>query len=114
MLKIKWLVAEQPVGKYRSFQKRGWPIGRYADTGAAAIQLSCEDAYHPAVLAAGEHAPITVYIAQHHADPEVRKLRGAFTWRKLKTTYPTLDAAKAAGERALLQHPEFAPPNDYK
>lgn len=56
MAKIKWEVEEAPVGRYRSFQKRGWPTGR-TDCGMF-FAIRCADAYVPRNVKTGEHAPL--------------------------------------------------------
>ena len=106
MSEIKWKMADEPTGKFKAFSKRGWPMGYYSD-GKPALSISCEDAYRPANVKTGDHGPLIVRIAQHHTDPAVKAEKGAFTWRKLKSEFKTLDEAKKAGEKAVKNHPEF-------
>jgi hypothetical protein len=112
MNEIKWKISPAPVGKWKGFHKRQWPTAYYIETDNPAIMISCPDSYNPAQIKAGHpHAPLSVYIAQWHHDEKIRREKGAFTWRKLKSEFTTLDEARKAGERALAQHPEFAPAN---
>jgi hypothetical protein len=116
--KLKWKVDSPPVGAYRSFSRRGWPTAEYAD-GKAAVQLQCEDEYVPRDVKEGKHAPIAVYVADWNIKPEERDKRGAFVWRKLKSTFPTLKEAQAAAAKVVDEHPELhgepaAPPETPK
>src|SRR5271170_551641 len=97
---IKWKMSTPPTGKWKSFDKRHWPMAYHA-SGDPAIMIRGEDAYSPHAVKTGDHKPLTVYIAQHHFNQEKIKTHGAFTWRKLKNSQPTLADAKASGERTL-------------
>ena len=75
--------------------------------GPAAVSISCADNYYPAAVKSGEHAPLTVRIADHSAKTEDG--RSTFDWRKLKGEFKTLDEAKAAAVHALEKYPHFVP-----
>ena len=59
-VKIKWEVSPAPTGRYKSFQRRGWPVGRL-DAGNSVI-LFCKDTYVPANIKTGNHSEITVMV----------------------------------------------------
>lgn len=105
---IKWRVDPPAVGRYRSFERRAWPSADYAN-GDIAITLHSEDEYIPSKVKTGEHAPITVRVADWGIPAEERGKRGAFVWRKLKGEYPTLKAAQTAAAKIIAEHPELHP-----
>lgn len=102
---IYWKVDPAPTGRYRSFQKRGWPTAYYKGSDKPAFFLESADAYEPQAVKAGTHAPIYV-VACHHNHPSSPN-----SWARLKMREPfaTLDAAKAACLAALNEKPELAP-----
>lgn len=105
-MKIVWKVTEAPTGRYRSFERRSWPTAYYGSTdGKPAAFLECEDAYVPARVREGAHAPIKV-IVLHHNHPEAGK-----SWKHfvLKERAPTLDRAKQMAEEFLLAHTDWHP-----
>lgn len=104
--KLKWKVAESPTGMYRAFEKRNWPSASYPN-GDPALYISCDDEYVPARVRTGEHAELHVSVAEWHVPREPKK--AAFTWRRMKGTFKTLDAAKAAGENLLARLPHLWP-----
>lgn len=105
-VKLKWTVQPASTGRYRSFEKRGWPHAHYAD-GSAAAYISCEQAYRPDIAKSGEHGELTVRVAEY---PAVRAPGAqAFHWRTIKARFATLEAAKAAAQRFIDQRPDFRP-----
>lgn len=95
MAKIKWRVDPAPTGRYRSFEKRGWPGADYS-TGAAAAQIysTTGQAYIPSLARTGQHAPLELRVAEHgfwngDSSPET------FRWRRVKQRFSTVDEAKA-------------------
>ena len=98
-MKIKWHVAAIPTGRYRSFERRGWPSAEYAD-GRIAAWITCADDYYPPDVRAGTHAPLILRVADHSIQP--------FKWRKMIVTFRTLAEAKVGFEKLLAQHPELA------
>jgi len=105
---LKWRVDAAPTGRYRSFDKRGWPSAGYSN-GDIAVTLHCEDEYIPSQVKLGQHGPITVWVADWGILPEEKAKRGAFVWRKAKSTFPTLKEAQAAAAKIIGQHPELHP-----
>lgn len=109
---LAWRVAPEPVGRYRSFERRAWPYAVWRGTEEPAASISCADAYTPARARGDEpHALLRVSVADWSAraqDP----CAAAFTWRLLRRPCATLAEAKALAERALRQHPEFRPRPD--
>jgi hypothetical protein len=108
--KIIWRVSLAPTGRYRSFERRGWPTARYEKPDLIAAAISCEDEYYPRDVRGGKHAPLTVRIADY-GTPNGNCL---WSWRKLKGTFATLDEAKSAFARVLAALPQIAPKEDAK
>lgn len=105
-MEIVWKVADTPTGKYRSFERRGWPTAYYGSTnGKPAAFLECEDAYTPACGREGGHAPIKV-IVLHHNHPEAGK-----SWKRfvLKERAATLSQAKQMATEFLQHHLDWHP-----
>lgn len=107
-VRLKWKVGEPPIGRYRSFDKRGWPTAYYADDRPAA-HIDCDDAYAPSRVRAGAHGELSVRIAQYHHTEAERKAKGAFTWRTLKKKVKTLAEAKDLAARAIAARPDIRP-----
>lgn len=101
-MKIKWKVQSPPTGRWRSFEKRGWPGASYQNEDETpAAMITCEDEYRPRDVKTGNHAPLNVFIADHREQ--------AWKWRKLKKQAVDLGEAKRLVDQALNQHPEFQP-----
>lgn len=108
-LRLKWKMADAPTGRYRAFEKRGWPSLMYTDAaeeGTIAAMLRCNISYHTRVAESGEHPPITVHIAFFRINE-----RGieTFDWRKLKKEFANLEEAKAAAEKYVRENPSIRP-----
>ncbi len=103
---LKWRVDPEAVGRYRSFERRGWPTAEYPNGDIAAC-IECADEYVPAFVREGKHAPLTVFVAAWRTDPEERKQKGAFGWRKLTKQFATLKEAQTATAQCLSEHPEL-------
>jgi hypothetical protein len=104
MTDLKWKVCAPTTGRYRSFQKRGFPDADYTD-GSTAVSLSCNDDYIPKDVKFGNHSEITIRIACY----DVHEQAGAFTWRTLKQRAKTLVEAKQLAENFINQYPEIQP-----
>jgi hypothetical protein len=102
-MKLKWRVQEVPTGRYRSFQRRGWPNATYPD-GKLAASISCEDDYQPHNVKVGKHAPLKVRVCDYSVTP--------WCWRTLKGAFLTLGQAKAAAEDVLERFTEVQPKAD--
>lgn len=105
-MNIKWKVAEAPTGKYRSFERRGWPTAYYDSVGGKpAAFLSCDDAYVPTCVRTGAHAPIKV-IVLHHNHPEAKS-----SWKRfvMKERAATLSRAKEMVAEFLSAHKDWWP-----
>ena len=98
MIKLKWIVAPAPTGRYRYFERRSWPHAEYAD-GSIAGSIYCADDYRPANVKTGNHSELTVRVADYSVTP--------WKWREVQKTYATLAEAKAALVRVLDKHPEI-------
>lgn len=112
-MNIIWRVQSAPTGKYRSFERRGWPHAYYED-GAPAAMITCDrDEYVPSRVKTGEHAPLRVHIADHSVrrgkSPEEAAKYPGFIWRRLTGQCKTLDEAKALAEQALDKFTNFKP-----
>lgn len=102
---IKWRMAPVPTGRYRSFERRGWPVAWYMPAGKPCAFINCEDEYRPSKVRTGEHAQLTIVVC-HHQHPE----RGNSWVRfKLRKTAKTLEEAKRLVYEFCKEHPHFAP-----
>lgn len=104
-MKLQWKVAPKPSGRYRSFEKRGWPTAYYIEGGRPAAFIDCEDGYRPSEVALGEHRELTVRICNHQHPNAVN----SWVVVKLKKKFETLGAAKGAIVDFLEAHPEYWP-----
>jgi hypothetical protein len=98
--KLKWRVADRPTGRYRSFERRGWPNADY-ENGKPAAMLRCQDEYVPKCVKDGDHGLIEIYVADHSGEQ--------WRWRKAINRAVTLDYAKSLVRRILEAHPTFVP-----
>jgi len=99
-IKHKWNVSDEPTGRYRSFEKRMWPMARY-ENGEVAAAIYCLDSYIPVDAKTGRHDELTVTIADHSVSP--------WRWRTLKARFATLDEAKKAVKDFIEKYPHYAP-----
>lgn len=94
-MKITWRVEPEPVGLYRSFSTRAWPIAHYED-GSCAFRITCdtENEYDGSYTAhkarTGEHPPLTVWFADYSEGRNI-----GWRWRKLKQRATSLKEAKS-------------------
>jgi len=98
-VKIKWEVNPAPTGRFRSFQRRGWPVGML--TTNQRVLLSCEDDYVPAKVKAGDHRPIKISV--DIANP----LTGATSLVDLKKQAATMTDAKAIAADFFDRNPQY-------
>ena len=109
MALIKWKVDEEPTGRYRSFDKRGWPNASYKDKEESpAARIRCEDEYIPANVKTENHKPLKVYVADwsnRERDPKGT----AFIWLKVKGEFVTLKQAKDAAEKIINKYEYLRP-----
>lgn len=101
MAKIVWRASAVPTGRYRSFERRGWPRADYGKDGPIAAHIFCEDDYCPRDVKIGNHRELTVWIADHSASP--------WKWKVARAKCKTLAEAKALVSRILEQNPSLAP-----
>lgn len=107
-MKIKWTVTDRPSGRYRSFQRRGWPSANFVNADESnCAWIGCEDDYEPADVRTGNHRPLKVYIA----DYSTRSNDGncPYTRRKLKVEPRTLQAAKDLVKYFYEKNPQCLP-----
>lgn len=102
--KLYWKVAPKPRGRYRSFQRRGWPTAYYSGGDEPAAFLTCEDDYSPARVRTGQHSLITITVL-HHNVPDV------VTWKRynLRHRAATLEEAKSLVQRFFDEHESWQP-----
>lgn len=100
MIKVKWKVSEPPTGRYRSFHRRGWPTATYA-TGQICAQIRCDDDYYPKAVKAGEHAPLTLLVADHRDK--------CFKYLRVTQQFKTLAELKRWLDHRLQQNPPWLP-----
>ena len=100
-MKLKWKVSDEPVGRYRSFERRGWPSA-YWSSGESAAHIICKDSYVPRDVKIGNHSALKVMLADHSVKP--------WTWRKARMECKTLKEAKEFVEHLLNNvYPHFKP-----
>lgn len=97
MIKYKWKVQSEPTGRYRSFDKRGWPEAVTPEGDTLAV-LHCDDDYVPSLAKSGNHRPITIRI-------RIASETGSWRWGKLKGEWPSLKEAKKAFKSFLVKYP---------
>ena len=102
-LKLIWKVDEKPTGKFRSFERRGWPSADY-ENGNFAVEILCGSEYVPADVREGKHGPLTLRIADYSRPSNVATGAG-WTAVKSKNQFATLKEAKAAAVEILLAYP---------
>ena len=101
-MKLFWEVQPAPTGRYRSFERRGWPkayVEKTKDT--IAVALYCEHAYVPSLVKEGKHPEIAVHVAVYND-----KFIG-FDWKRLKKRAATLEEAKKLAEEFFSRNPEL-------
>lgn len=108
----KWRVAPEPEGRYRAFDKRGWPRANYANgSPCAAIVSTIGEEYVPARVREQDHALLKVMIADWgYFNGEDQPL--TFRWRVWKRLFNTVREAKEAVNTYLAgditrQHPDY-------
>ena len=100
MPKIKWKVDPASTGKYRSFDKRGWPTAFYQneDENVCAF-ISCTDEYYPPNVKTGKHDPLYVRVF----DYENKK------YRKYTRPFSSINEVKEWVLELLKRNPNFYP-----
>lgn len=103
MIKYKWKVQPEPTGRYRSFDKRGWPEAVTPD-GEHLATMHCDDDYTPMFVKKGQHRPI-------HIRVRIATDTG-WRWGRLKGEWATIEETKEAFARFLEKYPnhDFALP----
>ncbi|WP_414611798.1 hypothetical protein [Stenotrophomonas muris] len=104
---LKWRVQPAPTGRWKSFEKRGWPTADFAGTDICAARIDCDDSYNPRNAKEFLHSPLSVYVAKYNHDRS--NGQGAFNWVRIKRTFSSVTEAKDAAAEAIRQHPEFMP-----
>ena len=98
-MKFKWIVAPDPTGLYRSFEKRGWPTAFSADGDSEMFAVSCSDDYVPSLVKSGNHAPLKLLVADRTGHVN------GWTWRTLKGDFSTLKELKDAAYKFAANRP---------
>lgn len=99
-IKIKWKVQDVPVGRYRSFEKRGWPCSCF-ENGDCCGRIYCEDDYEPRNVKAGNHKELKIVMADYSQIP----------WKNIvmKKRCKTLTEAKDFVLWLVNNDPRFVP-----
>lgn len=98
---IKWEVTPAPTGRYRSFQRRGWPVGRVNDKNR--VLIDCADDYIPANVKTGKHGPLTITIDIFE--------NGETRMAKMKVRADSLVEAKKQAILFFKKNPQFIMPD---
>lgn len=89
MIKLKWKVAPEETGLYRSFYKRNWPMAFFKNEAEnVAGCIVCEDSYVPRKVREGKHAKLEVMVAVY---PGTGK---GFKWYRTIDQFDTIKEAK--------------------
>ena len=97
-MKLRWEMSSEPTGRYRSFQRRGWPTAFFQD-GRYAGHILCDDDYVPRLIRECKHLPLQL-VAQNYVTGKRYRLREQFA---------TLPQAKIGLLTFLQKHPDFVP-----
>jgi hypothetical protein len=94
MAKIKWEVSPAPTGQYRSFHRRGWPVGQTED--GVTFLIGCDDDYVPRNVKSGKHAPLKLKFRDDNVrGSTVRVFKRKFaTLAELKDFASNIDTGK--------------------
>lgn len=98
-MKLKWFVESAPTGKFRSFQKRGWPYALNVESDKVAVMLYCDDDYFPPKVKTGDHGPITIHVR--------RLVDGKLKTYVLRQKATTLPEAKAIAAKFFSNNPTW-------
>ena len=101
-MKFKWKVSNEPVGRFRSFDKRSWPSASV--DGHAVAWIECEDAYEPRNVKTGNHKELTIHIAVYSLTKSDLDKHGTWRWKTLTKKAKTLDEAKELAESFCNTH----------
>jgi len=104
--KIVWRVQPPPTGRYRSFQRRGWPQATFGKDGPLLAMLDCEDDYTPARAQCEELAnQITIRVC-HHQHPDMPR-----SWKVFALKQPARSFAQAQARVAAFYEskPDWLP-----
>lgn len=101
-MKPKWKVQPAPTGRYKSFEKRGWPSLEFADGRVVGyIYSTAKESYVPRRVIDGTHAPLKFIMYDYSEGAQKRKsLRS-------KREFTSLDDAKRALEACVAANPDF-------
>jgi len=99
VIKYAWKVQSAPTGRYRSFERRGWPSAETPD-GDTIAMLACKDEYTPYRVRTGDHAPIRLMI-------RVPKGNGQWGWGTFQHDFASMDEAKEFLKNYLARHPDY-------
>lgn len=108
----KWQVSPAPEGRYRSFEKRGFPLAEYQN-GATCARIRCGDSYNPSRHKDATDLDLQVWIAVWG--------NGTFKWKTLKKRASSIKEAKLlvsdflnGNQRNQVVHPDYIEVSDEK
>ena len=108
-MKLKWKVSDLPVGRYRSFDSRAWPMADFEDGNTAAM-ITCDDEYIPAYVKTGNHSSLTIRVACWHEHES--GIGQTFEWKTLKTRPATLKDAKLIAQLFFDTNKQYLPKHE--
>lgn len=113
-MKLVWKVSDKPTGRFRSFDRRSWPVGWWGKPELASSQVAafilCSDEYVPALVREGKHDLLTITVV-HYNHPDVPNGGKRF---RLKKQAATLDEAKQMVQAFYDLHPDWLPKEKQK
>ena len=105
--KLKWSVCPAPTGRFRSFEKRGFPFADY-ENGRPAAKIECDKSYIPEHRTATDLS-LTVYVAEWYVREDDDVL--TFKWRRVKKTASSIAEAKEIAAIVLERNPSLVHPD---
>jgi hypothetical protein len=100
---IVWSVKPAPRGRYRSFEKRGWPGATYKDFACSSCaEVVCHSEYKPADAKSGHHSALTLLIAQYQDN-------GSWEWKSIPKNFANMAEVKAFLTQHLRDNPHVMP-----
>ena len=108
-MKLKWKVSDLPIGRYRSFDRRAWPMADFKN-GKTAAMITCNDEYTPSNVKTGNHSSLAVRVACWRAQESGSGQ--TFYWKTLKTRSATLKDAKLLAQLFFDTNKQYLPKHE--
>jgi glutamine amidotransferase-like uncharacterized protein len=101
-MKLIWRVQPVPTGRYRSFEKRGWPEATFDNQDKTpAAMIACEVDYKISIAKSGNHPELTVRV---RVPSET-----SWKWATLKKRAANMREAKDLVDLFYKANPQYIP-----